>query len=223
MRKVLQERGIGSLPGSTEPNPREPVKLISTAKADSTGIRPLVNLGASVSVMPFSTYTNLGLDFIILDIPGDNDVPLILGRPFLSTAHTKIDVFKRKITLRIGEEKLIFKSIKPTTSLIRKVYMLKEGTNLDSKTKLIGEAANESFDPHYSNYIVLNDLDMALEPRMDQDDEFESTLDFVNEPTYKRRKNRKLQQKRGGKIDNRFVELKPINYLEGSIISLTCG
>ncbi|GJU08849.1 hypothetical protein Tco_1125279 [Tanacetum coccineum] len=58
-------------------------------------------------------------------------------------------------------------------------------TSIDSKTKLIAKAANESFDPHYSNYIVLNDLDMPLEPRMDQDDEFESTLDFVNEPTYK--------------------------------------
>ncbi|GKC96161.1 putative reverse transcriptase domain-containing protein [Tanacetum coccineum] len=149
--------------------------------------KALIDLGASVSVMPFSTYTNLGLeelahtkltieladrkikhprgiaenvlvrigkfifpvDFIILDIPEDNDVPLILGRPFLSTAHDKIDVFKRKITLRVGEGKIVFKSIKPATSIIRRVYMLKEGTNLDSKYELIGEAINESFDPHY--------------------------------------------------------------------------
>ncbi|GJY35986.1 retrovirus-related pol polyprotein from transposon TNT 1-94 [Tanacetum coccineum] len=100
--------------------------------------KALVDLRASVSVMLFSTYTNLGLgvlshtrltieladriikqprgiaenvlvrigkfvfliDFIILDIPDDDDVPLILGRPFLSTAHVKIDVFKRKVTLR---------------------------------------------------------------------------------------------------------------------------
>ncbi|GKB90509.1 putative reverse transcriptase domain-containing protein, partial [Tanacetum coccineum] len=40
------------------------------------------------------------VDFIILDMPEDIKVPLILGRPFLSTAHAKIDVFKRKITLR---------------------------------------------------------------------------------------------------------------------------
>ncbi|GJY88309.1 retrovirus-related pol polyprotein from transposon TNT 1-94 [Tanacetum coccineum] len=87
------------------------------------------DLGACVSVMPLSTYTNLGLrnlaytrltveladrtikhpkgiaenmlvkigkfifptDFVILDMPEDDDVPLILGRPFLSTAHAKID------------------------------------------------------------------------------------------------------------------------------------
>ncbi|GKC72631.1 DNA-directed DNA polymerase [Tanacetum coccineum] len=123
--------------------------------------KALVDLGASVSVMPFSTYTNLGLgdlshtrmtieladrtikqpkgiaanvlvrigkfvfpiDFVILDIPEDNDVPLILGRPFLSTAHVKIDVYKRKVTLRVGEEKLVFKSVKPASSIIKRVFM----------------------------------------------------------------------------------------------------
>ncbi|GKD98871.1 RNA-directed DNA polymerase [Tanacetum coccineum] len=124
------------------------------------------------------------INFVILDIPEDGDVPLILGRPFLSTAHAKIDVFKRKFTLRIGEEKLVFKSIKPATSIIRRVYMVKERTDIGSKTEFVGEAINESFKPLYGNYIELNDLDMPLEPRMKQDD-FKPTLDFVNEPTYK--------------------------------------
>nr|GEV45200.1 hypothetical protein [Tanacetum cinerariifolium] len=127
--------------------------------------KALVDLGASVSVMPFSTYTNVVLgvlshtrlnieladrtikqpkgiaenvlvrigkfvfpiDFIILDIPEDDDVPLILGRPFLSTAYVKIDVFKRKVTLRAGEEKLVFKSIKPASSMIKRVLWKNEG------------------------------------------------------------------------------------------------
>ncbi|GJT04123.1 putative reverse transcriptase domain-containing protein [Tanacetum coccineum] len=162
--------------------------------------KALVDLGASVSVMPFSTYTNLGLgilshtrltieladrtikqprgiaenvlvrigkvifpiDFIILDIPEDDDVPLILGRPFLSTAHSKIDVFKRKITLRVGEEKLVFKSIKPATSIIKRVFAIK---CLDSKTEFIGDG-DEPFDPTYGSYIELNDLDTPLQPEM---------------------------------------------------------
>ncbi|GJZ48590.1 hypothetical protein Tco_0602422 [Tanacetum coccineum] len=53
------------------------------------------------------------VDFIILNMPEDVKVPLILGRPFLSTTYAKIDVFKRKITLRVGDEKIIFKSVKP--------------------------------------------------------------------------------------------------------------
>ncbi|GJT69522.1 ribonuclease H-like domain-containing protein [Tanacetum coccineum] len=292
MSKVLQERGFGSLPSSTETNPQDQVKSISTAKANFSEIRhircgtyavsgtqhrsilseivpfprrlqnfgcddwreaqdvkildaydhtlpqkekdpgsftlpcfihnicfdkALVDLGASVSVMPFSTYTNLGLgilshtrltieladrtikqprgiaenvlvrigkfifpiDFIILDIPEDDDVPLILGRPFLSTAHSKIDVFKRKITLRVGEEKLVFKSIKPATSIIKRVFVIK---SLDSKTELIGEG-DEPFDPTYGNYIELNDLDTPLEPKTNRDVDFEPT--FVKTDSYK--------------------------------------
>ncbi|GJT54885.1 hypothetical protein Tco_0989939 [Tanacetum coccineum] len=57
MSKVLQERGFGSLPISTEANPRDQVKSISTTiEADSCPIRR-----ASVSAMPLSTYLNLGL------------------------------------------------------------------------------------------------------------------------------------------------------------------
>ncbi|GJT52190.1 hypothetical protein Tco_0978347 [Tanacetum coccineum] len=189
--KVLQERGFGSLPSSTETNPRDQVKsILTTIEADSYPIRPyseashidnsipqkekdpwsftlpyfindvlfdnaLVDLGASVSVMPLSTYLNLGLgelahskltteladravkylngiaenvlvgigkftfpvDFIILDMPMDIKVPLILGRPFLSTARAKIDVYKRKITLRVREERIIFKSVKPAREI----------------------------------------------------------------------------------------------------------
>ncbi|GKA46801.1 homeodomain-like protein [Tanacetum coccineum] len=62
--------------------------------------------------------------FIILDMPEDIKVPLILGRPFLSTAHVKIDVYKRKITLRVREERIVFSSVKPVSSLINRVYML---------------------------------------------------------------------------------------------------
>ncbi|GJU06443.1 retrovirus-related pol polyprotein from transposon TNT 1-94 [Tanacetum coccineum] len=190
---------------NTLPQKKGPREFYSTMFVHNVCFdKALVDLGASVSVMPFSTYTNLGLgdlaptrltieladrtpkhprgnarnvlvkirkfifpiDFIILDIPEDDDVPLILGRLFLSTTHAKIDVFKRKITLRVGEEKIVFKSIKPATSIIRRVYMLKVGANLDFKIELIGEAVNESFDPNYGNYIELNDLDVPLEPRM---------------------------------------------------------
>ncbi|GJX92632.1 integrase, catalytic region, zinc finger, CCHC-type containing protein [Tanacetum coccineum] len=81
------------------------------------------------------------VEFIILDMPEDVKVPLILGRPFLSTAHAKINVYKRKITLRVGEEKIIFKSFKPASSLIKRVYMLslRERMELDLKARLMGE------------------------------------------------------------------------------------
>ncbi|GKC05270.1 hypothetical protein Tco_0996880 [Tanacetum coccineum] len=49
MSKVLQERGIRGLLGSTEPNPRDHVKSISTTKADSSEIRHMECIPYAVS------------------------------------------------------------------------------------------------------------------------------------------------------------------------------
>ncbi|GJW76878.1 hypothetical protein Tco_0138560 [Tanacetum coccineum] len=269
MSKVLQERGFRSLPSSTETNPRDQVKSISTTiEADShpirsitspqyvisTGQNPyskashidesipqkekdsgsftlpcfinnvcfdnaLVDLGASVSVMPLLTYLNLGLgelahtkltveladrtvkypkgiaenilvrigkftfpvDFIILNMPEDIKVPLILGRPFLSSTRAKLDVYKRKITLRVGEEKIIFKSVKPASSLIKRVYMLslRERIELDLEARLMGETLvlNRSLDPFLEDYIELNDLNEPSELRRNQGDNLMPTIE----------------------------------------------
>ncbi|GJZ55271.1 putative reverse transcriptase domain-containing protein [Tanacetum coccineum] len=251
MSKVLQERGFGSLLSSTETNPRDQVKSISTTiKADSHSIRrigssqyvkkrgtmdqnsftlpcfinytcfdnALVDLGASVSVMPLSTYLNLGLgelahtrltmeladktmkypkgiaenvlvgigkftfpvDFTILDMPEDIKVPLILRRPFLSTARAKIDVYKRNITLIVREERIIFKSVKPASSLIKRVYMpsLRERMELNLEARLIGETLvlNRSLDPFLEDYIELNDLNESFELRRNQGDDLMPTI-----------------------------------------------
>ncbi|GJZ00336.1 hypothetical protein Tco_0517765 [Tanacetum coccineum] len=112
------------------------------------------------------------VDFIILDMPEDIKVPLILERPFLSIARAKIDVYKRKITLRVGEEKIIFKSVKPAGSLIKRVYMLslRERMELDLKARLMGDTLviNRSLDPLNRDYIELNDLNEPFELRRNQ-------------------------------------------------------
>nr|GFC41593.1 reverse transcriptase domain-containing protein [Tanacetum cinerariifolium] len=43
-------------------------------------------------------------NFVILDFVADPRVPLILGRPFLSTAHALIDVYEGEITLRHDDQ-----------------------------------------------------------------------------------------------------------------------
>ncbi|GJV01095.1 hypothetical protein Tco_1334664 [Tanacetum coccineum] len=56
MSKVLQERGFGSLPSSTETNPRDQVKLISTTiEADSHSIRRIGSSQYAVSTGHNST------------------------------------------------------------------------------------------------------------------------------------------------------------------------
>nr|GEW19642.1 reverse transcriptase domain-containing protein [Tanacetum cinerariifolium] len=48
-------------------------------------------------------------DFVVLDFIADPRVPLILGRPFLSTAHAIINVHKREIILRQDKQSLTLK------------------------------------------------------------------------------------------------------------------
>nr|GEW13579.1 hypothetical protein [Tanacetum cinerariifolium] len=183
--------------------------------------KALVDLGASVSVMPYSTFTNLGLgelaptkliieladitikrphgiaenvlvvvdkfifpvDFVVLDMPEDIKVSLILGRPFLSTAHTKIDVFKRKFTLRVGDDKIVFKSDNLTSNIIQRVYTLglKERMELDLEARLIGEALilNRSLDHVCGDYIELNDLNEPLELRRNQVKDLGPTIEEI--------------------------------------------
>ncbi|GKB03161.1 mitochondrial proton/calcium exchanger protein-like protein isoform X1 [Tanacetum coccineum] len=178
----------------------------------------LVELGASVIVIPLSTYLNLGIgelahtklivelanrtvkypkgiaknvlvrigkftfliDFINLDMPEDIKAPLILRRPFLSTARAKIDVYKRKITLRVGEEMIVFTSVKPASSLIKRIYMLslREIIELDLEARLIGETLvlNRSLDPFLEDYIELNDLNEPFELRRNQGDDLMTTI-----------------------------------------------
>ncbi|GJT76705.1 zinc knuckle CX2CX4HX4C containing protein [Tanacetum coccineum] len=48
----------------------------------------------------------LPIDFIILDIIEDFRMPVILGRPLLATSHAKIDIFRKTISLEVGNEKV---------------------------------------------------------------------------------------------------------------------
>ncbi|GKA48639.1 reverse transcriptase domain-containing protein [Tanacetum coccineum] len=47
-------------------------------------------------------------DFVVVDYEVDPRVSLILGRPFLRTAHALVDVHGEKLTLRVGDEELVF-------------------------------------------------------------------------------------------------------------------
>ncbi|GJZ43517.1 hypothetical protein Tco_0590772 [Tanacetum coccineum] len=149
------ERRFGSLPSSTEANPRDHVKSISTtAEANENSIRRCQS-----ALDPRKTV--------------------------FATAHAKIDVFKRKITIRIRDEKIIFKSVKPSSSLIKRVYMLslRERMELDLEARLMRETLvlNRSLYPLYGDYIELNDLNVPLELRRDQDDDLMPTIRKVSD------------------------------------------
>ncbi|GKA19821.1 reverse transcriptase domain-containing protein [Tanacetum coccineum] len=209
-RIELHEKLSGDLRSSTVIKPRVDDETISTSVEIDKPSIPLADLEASVSVMPYSTYTTLGLgdliptklivklanrtmkqskgiienvlvgidkftflvDFIILVIPEDFKTPLILGRPFLSTAHAIIYVFKAKITLSVGNDKIFFKSNKPTSNIIKRVYALGllESRKLGLETRLMGDELrkNKSQDPNFEDFIEPNDPNEPIEHRRNQ-------------------------------------------------------
>ncbi|GJY58731.1 putative nucleotidyltransferase, ribonuclease H [Tanacetum coccineum] len=108
--------------------------------------KALADLGASISLMPYSMFLRLNLgelkptrmcieladkstqiprgiaenvivkidkfffpvDFVVLGMKEDHKILIILGRPFLATAHAIIDVFNKKISFEVGDETITF-------------------------------------------------------------------------------------------------------------------
>ncbi|GJZ05581.1 reverse transcriptase domain-containing protein [Tanacetum coccineum] len=46
--------------------------------------------------------------FVVVNFEPDPRVPIILGRPFLRTAKSLIDLYEEKLTLRVGSDELVF-------------------------------------------------------------------------------------------------------------------
>ncbi|GJX88378.1 reverse transcriptase domain-containing protein [Tanacetum coccineum] len=47
-------------------------------------------------------------DFVMVNFEPDPRVPIILGRPFLRTAKSLIDLYEETLTLRVGKEELVY-------------------------------------------------------------------------------------------------------------------
>ena len=56
----------------------------------------------------------LPVDFVVLDMEEDPDVPLILGRPFMATGGALIDVQSGDLTFSVNGEEIKFSIYRPT-------------------------------------------------------------------------------------------------------------
>nr|GFA75991.1 reverse transcriptase domain-containing protein [Tanacetum cinerariifolium] len=83
-----------------------PEKLGDPELADRTISKPT---GVSENVFVKVGKFYFPADFVILDFVADPRIPLILGRPFSSTAHALIDVYEGEITLRHDDQSLTLK------------------------------------------------------------------------------------------------------------------
>nr|GEX09769.1 reverse transcriptase domain-containing protein [Tanacetum cinerariifolium] len=79
----------------------KPTELADRTISKPTGVAE--NVFVKVRKFYFPT------DFVVLDFVADHRVPLILGRPFLSTIHALIDVYEGEIILRHDDQSLTLK------------------------------------------------------------------------------------------------------------------
>nr|GEX67442.1 reverse transcriptase domain-containing protein [Tanacetum cinerariifolium] len=106
---------------------RDPGKFLIPCGFNELKCKALANLGASINLMPLYVWKKLDVfvsvskftflaDFIIVDYESDPRVSLILGRPFLRTAHALIDVHGEEMILRDGDERLTLNMRHDTSS-----------------------------------------------------------------------------------------------------------
>ncbi|PON51229.1 hypothetical protein PanWU01x14_217900 [Parasponia andersonii] len=70
-------------------------------------------------------------DFIVLDMEEDENLPIILGRPFLTTRRMVIDVYKGELIMRVEDQVIssnIFKEVDSLSNIddYYRVYLVKE-------------------------------------------------------------------------------------------------
>ncbi|GJV92674.1 putative reverse transcriptase domain-containing protein [Tanacetum coccineum] len=156
--KRIQDREAGSLPSSTEINPR--------------GIAENVIVKINEFIFP--------IDIVVLDMKEDKKILIILGRPFLATAHAMIDVFNKKISFEVGNETITFdieKSMKfstPEDDICLSIDMVDEAV-LDHVQEILYSNPLDSFlFKPVINYQQRNTTNLWVDEDDDLDDSNES-------------------------------------------------
>ncbi|XP_019233966.1 PREDICTED: uncharacterized protein LOC109214497 [Nicotiana attenuata] len=91
------------------------------------------------------------IDFIVVKMEENKEIPLILGRPFLATGRPILDIHERKLMHRVGEEMVIFKmdletgvkKEKPAASVEWKAKGVEEKAALSEKDKCYPKKAEK--------------------------------------------------------------------------------
>nr|GEZ50185.1 hypothetical protein [Tanacetum cinerariifolium] len=125
-------------------------------------------------------------DFVVLDFIADSRVPLILGRPFLSTAHALIDVYEGEIILRHDDLSLTLKcGDKPSISYnnfqsLNKVDLI-DATCEEYSQEVLGflDVANEVSTPYFEP--IISNSSTTLTAFNESDFYLEEIEDYLND------------------------------------------
>nr|GEY75746.1 hypothetical protein [Tanacetum cinerariifolium] len=120
-------------------------------------------------------------DFVIVDYESDPRVPLILGRPFLQTAHALIDILGEEMILCDGDERLILNMRHDTSSYSNQLQ--RESINLINVFNNSSEDFLENFfsnqpsgNPTFSSHLELTS------PKVNNDNPLSGSTTFSSNP-----------------------------------------
>ncbi|GJX51794.1 reverse transcriptase domain-containing protein [Tanacetum coccineum] len=122
-------------------------------------------------------------DFVVVDYVADPRVPLILGRPFLRTARTLIDVHGEQMTLRHDDQSVTFKVGDTKTfsyniiesvnrvdvidiaceEYVQEVLEISKSGNPTSPSDLMIDSRSPSFTPFGGSDFLMEEIDAFLE------------------------------------------------------------
>ncbi|GJX31848.1 reverse transcriptase domain-containing protein, partial [Tanacetum coccineum] len=123
---------------------------------------------------------NFLVDFVVVDFEADPRVPIILGRPFLRIVKALVDLYEENLTLRVGNEQVVFYTHKSSRNNSRDIQSVHCINVIDfSKDKPISGSTTSSSDSFPSS--PLDETNSS--PKTDID-----TIDpilerFTDEPT----------------------------------------
>ncbi|XP_031394316.1 uncharacterized protein LOC116205794 [Punica granatum] len=156
------------------------MKDLLTKKRKFDGSEPVMLTGESIKY-PKGIVENVlvkvdkfifPVDFIVLEMEEDREVPMILGRPFLATGKALIDVEQGKLTLRVMNEQITFN----VYDAIKKFDDGKSCYTIDIIDELISESGEEKAGVDTMES-VLRDLD----DWSDDDEHEEESVEKVSE------------------------------------------
>nr|GEZ51247.1 reverse transcriptase domain-containing protein [Tanacetum cinerariifolium] len=173
-------------------------ELISTRMTLELANRAICTLAkiARDVFVPVGKFT-FPADFVIVNYESDPRVPLILGRPFLRTAHALIDVYGEEMILRDGDERLTLNMRHDTSKVINPL----SGSIASSPDHLLEEFTDElalitfppgnddlpfdiEFDLREIEYLLNHDptkeMDSILEDSVNEDNLVESNDNLVD-------------------------------------------
>ncbi|GJR59553.1 hypothetical protein Tco_1501715 [Tanacetum coccineum] len=123
----------------------------------------LADLEASISLIPYTMYEKLRLGELKanrMSLELADRVPIDLGRPYLATARAMIDVFNKKITLRIGDDEVIFDV---DQSIKRPLAKDDECYGIDNLDDTINVEARELLANDKSDTFLLKGLEKSID------------------------------------------------------------